>query len=116
MVKIRLKKIGMRHQPSYRIVAIESQRSRDGVYLESLGHYDPRRKLLEMNVERVEYWLSRGAQPTDTTHRLIKRYAKQRPAVEEDTEPAQAEGEEVAPTEQSAVAEKPEEPEGTITP
>ncbi len=84
MVKIRLKKMGMRHQPSFRIVAIESRRPRDGEYLEALGHYNPRSKVLNVNLERVEYWLSKGAQPTDTARKLIRRYAReQQPAPEQ---------------------------------
>ncbi len=78
--------MGKRHRPTYRIVAIESSRSRDGKYLEALGHYDPVRKLLEMNLERVEHWLSKGAQPTDTARKLIRRYSKEQKPVPEVTE------------------------------
>ncbi len=91
MVKIRLKRIGMRQQPSYRIVAIESRRSRDGEYLESLGYYDPRRKLLTMKLERVEYWLAHGAQPTSTARSLIRRFRKEHPVTEEDVATAEEE-------------------------
>jgi len=69
----------MRQQPSYRIVAIESRRSRGGAYLESLGFYDPRRKLLTLNLERADHWLSTGAQPTDVTRKLISRYRREHP-------------------------------------
>lgn len=86
MVKIRLKRIGMRKQPSYRIVAIDSQRSRDGKYLESLGHYNPRRRELTVDLERVEYWLSHGAQATSVTQRLIRRFKKEHTAAEEGAE------------------------------
>ncbi len=86
MVKIRLKKIGMRHQPSFRLVATDSRRSRDGEYLELLGQYNPRSKLLKLDLERVNYWLSRGAQATDTARRLIKRYMKEHPVLEDTTE------------------------------
>lgn len=78
MVRIRLKKIGMRHRPSYRVVAIEKSRSRDGRYLESLGHYDPRTKLLKLDLERVKHWISKGAQPSNTVDKLIRRYEKER--------------------------------------
>jgi small subunit ribosomal protein S16 len=78
LVRIRLKKIGMRHRPSYRVVAIEKSRSRDGRYLESLGHYDPRTKLLKLDLERVKHWISKGAQPSDTVDKLIRRYEKAR--------------------------------------
>jgi len=76
MVRIRLKRIGQRNSPSYRIVVIDSQRSRDGKYLESLGHYNPRNKSLVLNQERASYWLAKGAQPSDTAGRLLRRHAK----------------------------------------
>lgn len=78
MVKIRLKRIGKRHRPSYRVVAIEKSRSRDGRYLESLGHYDPRTKLLKLELERVKHWISKGAQPSDTVGKLVRRYERAR--------------------------------------
>ncbi len=74
MVKIRLKRMGKRKQPYYRIVVIDSRRSRDGKYIESVGHYNPRDKKLIVNKERVEYWLSKGAQPSNTASRLWKRH------------------------------------------
>lgn len=77
MVKIRLKRIGQRNRPYYRIVVTESQRSRDGKYLESLGHYNPRDKALVVDKERADHWLSKGAQPSATAGRLLRRYAKQ---------------------------------------
>jgi len=77
MVKIRLKRVGRRNVPLYRIVVIDSKRARDGKYLEAVGYYNPKTKHLTLNKERVEYWLSKGAQPTNTTKRLISRYTKQ---------------------------------------
>jgi small subunit ribosomal protein S16 len=74
MVKIRLKRMGKRNQPYYRIVVIDSRRSRDGKYIESVGHYNPRDKNLIINKERVEYWLSKGAKPSNTAGRLWKRH------------------------------------------
>ena len=74
MVKIRLKRMGKRKQPYYRLVVIDSRRSRDGKYIESVGHYNPRDKKLIIHKERVEYWLSKGAQPSNTAERLWKRY------------------------------------------
>ena len=76
MVKIRLKRIGQRNRPSYRIVVTDSQRSRDGKYIESLGHYNPRDKALVLDKERADYWLAKGAQASDTAGRLLRRYAK----------------------------------------
>jgi small subunit ribosomal protein S16 len=76
MVKIRLKRIGQRNRPTYRIVVQDSQRSRDGKYIESLGHYNPRDKSLVLDKERADHWLSKGAQPSDTAGRLLRRYTK----------------------------------------
>jgi small subunit ribosomal protein S16 len=76
MVRIRLKRIGQRNRPHYRIVVTESQRARDGKYIESLGHYNPRDKALVVDKERADHWLSKGAQPSATAGRLIRRYAK----------------------------------------
>jgi len=76
MVRIRLKRIGQRNRPHYRIVVTESQRARDGKYIESLGHYNPRDKALVVDRERADHWLSKGAQPSATAARLISRYAK----------------------------------------
>lgn len=74
MVKIRLKRMGKRKQPYYRIVVTDSRRSRDGKYIESVGHYNPRNKNLIINKERVDYWLAKGAQTSNTADRLWKRY------------------------------------------
>lgn len=79
---------GAKKRPSYRIVVKEKQSKRDGAYLENLGTYNPTREPAEINLktDRVEYWISKGAQPTDTVRRLIKQAAKQNsaePQVEE---------------------------------
>jgi small subunit ribosomal protein S16 len=73
MVKIRLTRIGRKKVPFYRIVVIDSKKARDGEYIEKVGHYDPRRKELQINQDRVEYWISKGAQPTNTVAKLIAR-------------------------------------------
>lgn len=74
MVKIRLRRIGAPKQPAYRIVAADSHAPRDGRFLEILGHYNPRSEpvTLELKEERVRYWLSQGAQPTEAVVRLLK--------------------------------------------
>jgi small subunit ribosomal protein S16 len=76
MVRIRLKRIGQRNRPFYRIVVTEGTRSRDGKYIEALGHYNPRDKALVLNRDRADFWLTRGAQPSDTAKRLLHRHAK----------------------------------------
>ena len=68
MLKIRLKRTGRRGQPHYRVVVSEAARPRDGKTVEEIGYYNPRNEpsTFEINKERAEYWLSKGAQPTDT--------------------------------------------------
>jgi small subunit ribosomal protein S16 len=70
---------GAKKQPSYRIVVKEKQSKRDGAYLENLGTYNPTREPAEvkLKMDRVRYWISKGAQPTDTVSRLIKVGGKQ---------------------------------------
>ena len=79
MLAIRLMRMGAKKRPSYRIVVKEKLSKRDGAYLENLGTYNPIGKEgseVNLNAERVEYWLSRGAQPTETVRRLIKQNTK----------------------------------------
>jgi small subunit ribosomal protein S16 len=68
--------MGLRNRPAYRVVVIDSRKARDGKYMESVGHYDPRTKLLDLKTERIEHWVSRGAQTSDTVGRLVSRYAR----------------------------------------
>ena len=74
-VKIRMTRIGRRHRPFFRITAIDSRKPRDGKILEKLGHYDPivkdPEKQLVLNVERVQYWLDKGAIPSDTVSDML---------------------------------------------
>ncbi len=71
MVRIRLARRGRKKVPFYRIVVIDSKKAGDGKYIESVGHYDPRSKELLLNRDRIEYWISKGAQPTNTVAKLI---------------------------------------------
>jgi small subunit ribosomal protein S16 len=74
-LKIRLTKVGSVHQPLYRVVVAEARSRRDGAAVENLGTYRPGSKGNPINVdlERIEYWLSKGATPTDTMNAMIKR-------------------------------------------
>lgn len=74
MVRIRLRRTGKKKQPSYRIVVADSRSPRDGKFIEIIGHYNPIRqpKVLEVKADRARYWLSVGAQASDTTIRLLK--------------------------------------------
>lgn len=73
-VMIRLKRIGARHKPYFRVVVADSQSSRDGKAIEELGSYDPRKETnkVVVNEERVKYWLGVGAQPTDKVKSVLK--------------------------------------------
>ncbi len=80
-VRIRMKRLGRRHRPYYRICAIDGRRPRDGRVLEELGSYDPMVPEVDaravLNGERVDYWLGVGAQPSDKVKVLIKKYGSQ---------------------------------------
>ncbi len=75
MVKIRLRRVGAKKAPFYRIVVADSRAPRDGRFIEELGTYNPAddSEKLKVNMERVQYWISNGAQPTDTVRGLIKK-------------------------------------------
>ena len=74
-LKIRLTRIGTTHQPHYRVVVAEARSRRDGDPTEVIGTSDPRAKAngVKLKLDRVDYWLSKGAKPTDTLHALIKK-------------------------------------------
>lgn len=73
MLKIRLRRTGQKHQPSYRVVVADKDAPRDGKFIEILGHYNPRTEpvTFEVKADRVQHWIGVGAQPSDTVHRLL---------------------------------------------
>ena len=73
MLRIRLRRTGKKKQPQYRVVVADQRAPRDGAFVEILGHYNPRTtpRTLVLKEERVRYWLSQGAQPSETVHRLL---------------------------------------------
>ena len=73
-VKIRLKRMGKKKQPTYRVVVADSRSPRDGRIIESIGRYDPRQEpsLVEIDNERARYWLGNGAQPTERAQKLLE--------------------------------------------
>lgn len=76
MVKIRLKRFGAKKRPYYRVVVMDARKPRDGRCIEEIGIYHPievEGKQFNIDVERAKYWMSVGAQPTDTVGRLIKK-------------------------------------------
>ena len=84
-VKIRLARYGAKKKPFYRIVATDSRFPRDGRFLEILGTYDPRNKTsgLNLNLEAIQGWLTKGAETTETVRKLIMNSSRSAPAGEE---------------------------------
>jgi small subunit ribosomal protein S16 len=80
-------RMGAKKKPSYRVVVKEKLSKRDGAYEENVGFYDPTRNPAEvrLNMERVNYWLSKGAQPTDTVRQLIRQQARAAAAASAET-------------------------------
>ncbi len=72
-VKIRLTRMGAKKRPTYRIVASDSRRPRDGQYIELIGTYNPKEESVKINEEVALKWLSTGAQPTDTVRNLFSK-------------------------------------------
>ena len=83
-------RMGAKKQPSYRVVVKEQRSKRDGAYLENVGTYNPTRNPAEvkLDLERVRYWIERGAQPSATVARLIKSQSKAAAASESASEAA----------------------------
>lgn len=75
MVKIRMKRMGMKKEPFYRLVVTDSRNARDSRAIEEIGYYNPVSEPVELkiNEERAKYWLSVGAQPSDTCRGLLKK-------------------------------------------
>ena len=84
MLAIRLRRVGSTKRPYYRVVVADSKAWRDGRFVETLGHYDPRKDpaVVKIDAERAKYWISKGAQPSDTVRSLLKRNAAQDAAAE----------------------------------
>lgn len=78
MLAIRLMRMGAKKSPSYRVIVKEKLSKRDGAYEENVGFYDPTRNPAEvrLNIERINYWMEKGAQPTDTVRQLIKQQSR----------------------------------------
>jgi len=77
-LKIRLTRVGAVHKPHYRVVVAEARSRRDGLPVESIGTYTPTSKgnPISIDLARVDYWLSKGAKPTDTLNAMIKKARK----------------------------------------
>lgn len=77
-VKIRLKRVGAKNAPAYRIVVADSRSPRDGRFIEELGSYDPKKSGVNyvLDLERAKYWVGVGAQPSETVASFIKKSVK----------------------------------------
>ena len=77
MVKIRLRRIGAKKAPFYRIVVADSRFARDGRFIEEIGYYDPTKEpsVVKIDAEKAKQWLDNGAQPTDTAREILKKAA-----------------------------------------
>ena len=82
-VKIRMKRVGAKNAPVFRIVVADGRSPRDGKFIEEIGTYQPRKKdhNFTLDLERARYWLSKGAQPSDTVASFIKKATKAAAAV-----------------------------------
>lgn len=85
-VRIRLKRFGRRNRPSYRVVSVDGRRARDSKVIEELGVYDPlaanEDRQVTLKGDRIAYWLSVGAQPSDTVARLLEKNGIRKPAAQ----------------------------------
>jgi len=102
-VSIRLRREGAKNRPYYKVVVADSHSPRDGKFIEVIGTYDPKKPghNSSLNVERAEFWISKGAQPSDTVRSLIKRNKKMttaaEPSSQSEPETSQPIQDEVAP-------------------
>ncbi|MDE3156699.1 MAG: 30S ribosomal protein S16 [Acidobacteriota bacterium] len=76
MLAIRMRRTGSKKRPFFRVVVATSEAARDGSFVEILGHYDPRSQpeTFQVNHERVDYWLAKGARPSDSVRTLLARH------------------------------------------
>ena len=108
MVVIRLARGGAKKSPFYHVVATDKRNARDGKYLERLGYFNPvarsQATRIELNQERIDHWVSKGAQLSDRVQRLIKDFAKGNTAAKPVREHSPAPKKAEAPAEESAEA------------
>src|SRR5689334_17600702 len=102
-VSIRLRREGAKNRPYYKVVVADSRSPRDGKFIEVIGTYDPKKPghNSSLNVERAEFWIGKGAQPSDTVRSLIKKNKKMttvaEPSSQAEGETSQSTHEEVVP-------------------
>jgi len=78
MVRLRLTRLGAKKKPFYRVVAADSRAPRDGAFIEQLGYYDPMKEPhdIKLDLERIDYWIGQGAQPSETVQSLVESFKK----------------------------------------
>ena len=72
-VKMRLRRMGAKKAPTYRVIVADSRSPRDGRFIEEIGHFDPRADIIKIDADKAKTWISNGAQPTDTVKALLKK-------------------------------------------
>ncbi|MDP9003162.1 MAG: 30S ribosomal protein S16 [Verrucomicrobiota bacterium] len=110
-VSIRLRREGAKNRPYYKVVVADRRSPRDGKFIEIIGTYDPKKTdhNSTLKLDRIDHWISKGAQPSDTVRSLIKKNKKQAPAT-----PAPESAKAAAPAEEPAATV--ESPESTSAP
>ncbi|MEY2563112.1 MAG: small subunit ribosomal protein [Verrucomicrobiota bacterium] len=110
-VSIRLRREGAKNRPYYKVVVADSRSPRDGKFIEIIGTYDPKKPdhNSTLKLDRIDHWISQGAQPSDTVRSLIKKNKKQAPATAA-PEPEKAAAAESATAEEPAAAVESSEP------
>lgn len=90
MLAIRMRRMGSKKRPYFRVVVTDSTAARDGRFVEVLGHYNPRTKpaTVKIDRERVQHWIKQGARPSDTVRTLLARHMPQVAAAATSTPPA----------------------------
>ncbi|MCH8186664.1 MAG: 30S ribosomal protein S16 [Chloroflexi bacterium] len=75
MLRLRLRRVGARHQPSYRVVVADSRAARDGAFVDQIGHYNPRTDppTIQIDEEKALKWIRLGAQPSDAVAHMLKK-------------------------------------------
>ncbi len=75
MLRLRLRRVGARHQPSYRVVVADSRAARDGAFVDQIGHYNPRTDppTIQIDEEKALKWIRQGAQPSEAVAQMLKR-------------------------------------------
>ena len=72
-VKMRLRRLGAKKAPTYRVIVADSRSPRDGRFIEEIGYFNPRSDELKIDAEKAQTWIKNGAQPTDTVRALLKK-------------------------------------------